>query len=317
MPDSYRRAGLSRSRPGSYPGHGVCSVAERPPVAAVPHHTRSIYTVSQIPRAFTAAALVSRLAIGATGLLVGLVPIVGGAQGPRSLLTPALRANATRAELEALLAAPGASPLVSAAERKGLSRILTRTRQRLAVGDFVPGDRVVVRITGEQVRSDTVQVQQDGTVRLAGFPAIPLTGVLRPEISRHLTTELTRYVRNITVEATSVVRIGAFGSVARPGFYVFSSDASITDVLVGAGGASPDANSNDVTVTRGGQELHDRITMTAALSQSLSLTALELTSGDVLMIGRLGQPIDRSFYIQLAGLGVSLVTALVLIRTVP
>ena len=31
----------------------------------------------------------------------------------------------------------------------------------------------------------------------------------------------------------------------------------------------------------------------------------------------LGQPIDRSFYIQLAGLGVSLVTALVLIRTVP
>lgn len=275
------------------------------------------HIVNQTSHAFTAAASVSRRAIGAAGLLFGLVPIAGGAQVPRSLLTPALRANATRAELEALVAAPGSSPLVSATERKELSRILARTRQRLAVGDFVPADRVVVRVTGDQVRSDTVQVQQDGTVRLAGFPAISLSGVLRPELSRHLTTELTRYVRNTSVEATSVVRIGAFGSVARPGFYVFSADASITDVLVGAGGASPDANSNDVTVTRGGREFHDRITMTAALSQSLSLTALELKDGDVLTIGRVGQPIDRNFYIQLAGLAVSMVTALVLIRTVP
>jgi hypothetical protein len=227
------------------------------------------------------------------------------------LVESTVLANASRQELDSMVAIVSVAAESARGRRKTeLQSQAARLRARLQRGDFEPGSRIAIRVTGERPGSDTLTVAGDYSVRLPGIPPISVRGVLRPEISAHLSKEFARYVRNVAVEAVPLVRVGVFGSVARPGFYLLPAEAPFSDALLGAGGAAGDADPGNIVVSRAGLVVHDRLVTTAAIRQSLSFAALDIAGGDVVTVGRAAPPTDRSFWLSLVGLSVGILTAL-------
>ena len=136
---------------------------------------------------------------------------------------------ATRAELEEILA--GKSGPVT-------DELARQVKDRLEKGDLQPGDRIALRVVGEQTLTDTFTVTPERTVELPSLPAITVAGVLRSELEPHLTKQLGRYIRNPDLQAAALVRVSMAGAVGRPGFYNLPADVLATDAIMAAGGPS-------------------------------------------------------------------------------
>jgi polysaccharide export outer membrane protein len=112
-----------------------------------------------------------------------------------------------------------------------------------------------------------------------------LDGVLRSELSDKLTAHVARYIREPIVRAVPLLRIAVLGHVGRPGFYYSAADALVSDVVMLAGGPSPQADLGKMVVRRGPNVIWSSDDMSVALSDGLSLDRLHLRSGDAIEIG--------------------------------
>jgi protein involved in polysaccharide export with SLBB domain len=153
-------------------------------------------------------------------------------------------------------------------------------RQRLQAGDFLVGDRVVVKVDGEPTLSDTVVVRTGTMIQLGRLPAIALQGVLRSELEDHLARELAQYVRDPHVTAVPLLRIAVFGQVPRPGYVHVPADMLLSDLLMQAGGPAVTADLAKAEVRRGSERLIAARDVRTALADGISLDALQLRSGD-------------------------------------
>ena len=214
-------------------------------------------------------------------VLVAGVSAVVDAQESRS--GDARGAFATRAALEAQ-----AGEAERAAQDRKLSAQLREfhrgegwlIRRRLTEGDFVVGDRIVVRVVGEATLSDTFTVRAGPTLELGTLPPVSLAGVLRVELQPHLTTMLGRYIRQPEVTALPLVRVAVMGQVARPGYYYLPADMLLADVLMAAGGPAGNADLERSRIRRGDDALYSEEDVRIALADGMSLDALSLRSGD-------------------------------------
>jgi hypothetical protein len=96
----------------------------------------------------------------------------------------------TRADLERLLEEYEralASPAYSESVKQSIRGDAQAIRERLSEGDFRVGDRIVLFVQGEPNLPDTLAVQPGPMIALPLFGEIPLDGVLRSEITEHLT----------------------------------------------------------------------------------------------------------------------------------
>ncbi|NNG16368.1 MAG: polysaccharide biosynthesis/export family protein, partial [Gemmatimonadales bacterium] len=140
-----------------------------------------------------------------------LILVIGVSAAARAQGNPdARRAQTSRAELEALLNQAGTA--LDPAERVML-------QDRLTNGDFQVGDRVALTVLQDPTLTDTFTVKVGRTITLPNIPDISLHGVLRSEVEEHLSAELSKYLREPTVEAVALIRIAILGSVGRPGYY--------------------------------------------------------------------------------------------------
>ena len=153
-------------------------------------------------------------------------------------------------------------------------------RQRLQVGDFLVGDRVVVAVMGEPTLSDTAVVRSGTTIHLGKLPPISLQGVLRSELEEHLTRELAQYLREPRVTAVPLLRVAVFGNVVRPGYLHVPADMLLSDLLMRAGGPSGTADLRKAELRRGAERLIDARDVQTALADGISLDDLHLRSGD-------------------------------------
>jgi protein involved in polysaccharide export with SLBB domain len=157
-------------------------------------------------------------------------------------------------------------------------------RSRLEEGDFQVGDRVVVQVQGDF--SDTVAVEPRRVITLPGMGEIPLAGVLRSELEQHLTRELSAYLRDPVVEATSLVRIAVLGQVVTQGFYTMPASLLVEEALMLAGGPAPDANLDGAEIMRGNQVIWEDDALQRAITDGRTLDQLSLRAGDRIMIPR-------------------------------
>jgi protein involved in polysaccharide export with SLBB domain len=184
------------------------------------------------------------------------------------------RAIATRAELEALAAT------ASGADAEAI-------RERLRVGDFQVGDRIIVTITRpDSTRLDTLTLRAGREVEIPGLLRTSMHGVLRSEAEAHLAREVARMVREPKVEARTLVRISVLGEVARPGFYWMTTDALVSDVIMNAGGPTAGADPSRTVIRRGKEELWDRGDVATALQKGFTLDQLMVRPGDEIVVGR-------------------------------
>ncbi len=187
---------------------------------------------------------------------------------------------ATRAELEEILA--GKSGPVT-------DDLARQVKDRLQKGDLQPGDRIALRVVGEQGLTDTFTVTPERTVELPSMPALPVAGVLRSELEPHLTKQLSRYIRNVDLQAAALVRVSLTGAVGRPGFYNLPADVLATDAIMAAGGPAATADVARTTIRRGGVDIVAEEELASAVQAGESLDQLNVQSGDEIVVGTKGQ----------------------------
>lgn len=254
--------------------------------------------------------LFSRLIRSALVILAAALPSEVCAQ-EQSLYDVSIRALATRRELIGLadsldreLARPG----MSGRKRNMMQADLETQRQRLALGDVAPGDRILLRVMNQLARQDTLTPQQDTvevtpqtTVEVAGLPPISMRGILRSEVEGHLRTQIQAVIRNARVTAVPLVSIGVLGSVTRPGYFLVPITASVTEAIMAAGGPLGDADPNGHVLQRGGKDRWNRATMTAAAQRQVSIASLGADDGDVLIVAKTSVPLDRTTTLSMLG----------------
>src|SRR5207249_504036 len=121
-------------------------------------------------------------------------------------------------------------------------------------GDFQPGDRIFLRVEGEQQLSDTFTVGPGQAVVLPEVGAVPLDGVLRSELQGRLQQQLARVLRHPIVQARSLFRVLVEGNVAKAGFYAVPPELPLADLVTAAGGLTPHAKLAGTRVERARQE---------------------------------------------------------------
>ena len=209
----------------------------------------------------------------ATLLLVPLWGLPAAAQGYE-----AMQPMATRAELTAL-----ADRLArgSESDRNKASAL----RIRLRDGDFRPGDRIRLVIEGSVTQDDTISVIAGSKVLLKEIGEIPLAGVLRSELQDYITKQLGKYIKDVRVRATPLVRLSILGPVGKAGFFYLPSDIPVSEAIMRAGGSSGNADLNKSVIRRGTAELYDSRNTRTALNEGLTLDQLSLRDGDSIEVG--------------------------------
>lgn len=153
-------------------------------------------------------------------------------------------------------------------------------------GAIQPGDRILLRVTGEPQFSDTFTVEAGPSLDLPNIGAVPLAGVPRDSIEPHLTTVLGRYLNHPMVRAQVLLRLGILGEVARPGFYALPSGAVLEDLIMAAGGMTNNARFERSKLTRDDKVLLKGGQVQGAIAAGRTIDALALQSGDALQIPR-------------------------------
>jgi hypothetical protein len=210
-------------------------------------------------------------------LLAAVLALRGGdvaaAQGYETM-----QPMATRADLTAMADRLGRG---SESDRARAADLRTRLRE----GDFHAGDRVRLVIDGSVTQDDTLPVIAGSKIRVKEIGEISLAGVLRSELQGHMTKELGRYIKEVRVQATPLVRLSILGPVGKPGFFYMPSDIAVTDAIMRAGGPGATADLNKSVIRRNTKELYDSRNTRTALNEGLTLDQLSLRDGDSIEIG--------------------------------
>jgi hypothetical protein len=153
-------------------------------------------------------------------------------------------------------------------------------KARLEVGDFKVGDRFVVTLRFDSISTDTASVRDGLLVALFSLPDVSLKGVLRSELDDRLSSHVARYLRNASIRANVLTRVGVFGAVGAPNYYLVSPDRPISDLIMVAGGPTADANLNQLEIERSGKKVLSAKESKKALKEGKTLEQLDVQSGD-------------------------------------
>jgi len=167
-------------------------------------------------------------------------------------------------------------------------------RDRLENGDFRAGDRIFVRVAGDQQLTDTFTVEAGPELPLPQLGAVPLHGVLRSELSGLVAAHLERYLREPVVHVQPLIRIIVAGDVQHPGYYAFSPDLPLADAIKTAGGFTQGANVRDIRLERVTGEVWSGPKLQQAIGWGYSIDQLNLRDGDQVLVPARGPSLART-----------------------
>lgn len=126
----------------------------------------------------------------------------------------------------------------------------------LALG---PRDIFEVRVFDEQELSGKYQVDADGTINYPLVGRLHVEGLDAHQVESLLAERLSeKYLRNPQVSILIVdqpsKKIMVLGQVTKPGTFSYVLDMNVIEAITLAGGFTPIASKNDVTITRGSQK---------------------------------------------------------------
>jgi protein involved in polysaccharide export with SLBB domain len=119
-----------------------------------------------------------------------------------------------------------------------------------------PGDVFDVRVYGEEGLTGTYRVASDGTIDYPLLGTISVQGMTPTEVTRLIAEGLVagQFLKNpnvsVFVKEYSSKKISILGQVNKPGTFQYVDGMSIVEAISIAGGFTPMARPNDVTVTR-------------------------------------------------------------------
>lgn len=237
----------------------------------------------------------------ALALLLVVPPVPALSQDAAATAAVAVELEATRPALEAALArldGEGASPMAEA------------IRLRLGSGDFRTGDQVALEVTGEPDLTGTFTVEGGQVLVLPLAGEVSLAGVLRSELQDHMTAALAKVLKDPTVRARSLIQLSILGEVARPGFYVVTPDALLSEAFMEAGGPTTGAKMKKLRIERATQGAWVPSETPEGSLEARSVNELGLRSGDRVVVPG-GSRLSGSEVAQISILGLSAIITMI------
>jgi len=216
-------------------------------------------------------------------MLAALLAMASGslaAQVPGSQRLQTLISRSTLESLAVEYEAASQSRVYSAGVRERARRDAQQVRARLADGDFHVGDRILLDVRGETVLTDTFTVEPGRAVNLPNIGPIPLTGVLRSELTDYLSQRLQQFLRNPVVRARSLIRVTIMGAVTTQGFYTVPVDIPVDAVLAIASGPATNADLDKISILRGNEILYEGEELQRLITEGVTIDALNIQAGD-------------------------------------
>lgn len=249
----------------------------------------------------------------AATLLLTTTPTTSAAQ--YGMPAEAGRPHLTRTELQDLLGRleeVEQSPSQSSEARSHAADEAAMVRGRLEHGDMRVGDQIGLTVEGEDALTNTFVVKSGQVMTLPGIGDIPLQGVLRSELESHLTSELSRFIREPVVHAEALVRVTITGEVGNPGFYGIGAERLLSDLIMEAGGPTPNARLEDLYIERAGERIWEGEQLREAVAAGRTLDQLSLQAGDQVVLPAKG----RGFSSMLAGVFTGVLSVAAIIVTI-
>jgi protein involved in polysaccharide export with SLBB domain len=142
------------------------------------------------------------------------------------------------------------------------------------------GDRVLLRVWGEPLWSDSLLVGPDGDLVLPRIGRYHAAGLeptaLRDTIQRRLAV----YLRDPSVDVVVMRRVAVLGAVRKPDVYYVDAVSTLRDVIARAGGLGDDADPNRVEISRNGQRTR------LGRWDDVAGSTVPVQSGDEVQVGR-------------------------------
>lgn len=177
-------------------------------------------------------------------------------------------------------------------------------------GEFQVGDEIALDVQAVDSKAsftDTLKVRDGLVITLRNLGDVPLKGVRRADAKQYLTQAVGKYLKNATVNATVLIRIGIFGTaVARPNFYMIPTDMVFSDV-VALGGFGPGADPARSVVKRNDHVVLGGKDVRTALSSGKTINDLPVRANDVVEVGEKSHT-NWAVITQIAGLGLAIAT---------
>jgi polysaccharide export outer membrane protein len=182
-----------------------------------------------------------------------------------------------RTGLLILLAAVLAGP--AAAQEEGLVVIQAASGYALA-----PGDLVRIHVWGREEYSGQFQVDEEGKLHYPMLGEIDTGELTVAQLRDTLRTGLERLFSNPFVTITPLFRVAVLGHVRSPGLYTVDPTLSVLDLVALAGGPTPAANTDKITVYRSGAASYVNYEDEALRGRTLAEVGVR--SGDEVMVPR-------------------------------
>jgi hypothetical protein len=147
------------------------------------------------------------------GLMIGALLFAPAGSISSQSTIGEMRRQATRDQLEKAAKAAEEAAVSAPTEKLRAQRRADAMaiQMRLTNGDFIPGDRILLEVEGDSILTDTFTVRGDRKLPLPNIADVSLQGVLDSELEPHLTKELLRYIKQVNLKATPLVRISMVG----------------------------------------------------------------------------------------------------------
>lgn len=155
----------------------------------------------------------------------------------------------------------------------------------LRAQELNPGDgvRIIFLDITDDISGD-YYIQPDGKLQL---PFVGIVNTNSKDFYQLRTEIVERYdslYRNPELTVLSLFRINILGEVSAPGYYYVTEEENLTGILALAGGATGDANLDNVYIVRGDREIE--LDMQAIIKDGNTAANFGLMSGDQIYIPR-------------------------------
>ncbi len=167
-----------------------------------------------------------------------------------------------------------------------------------------PEDTLAIKVSGEPDLSKNYTVSADGEITVDMLGKVKVSGLSQKQVTEKLTEGLKKYLKLFEVSVLVVGDTGGkaavYGEVGRPGQLRVKPGTRLLDIISDAGGATPNANTKQVTITRKGGGKTETVDLDAVLrNPELNV---EITAGDTITIpSRVAQTVTVDGEVQTPG----------------
>ncbi|OSM04280.1 SLBB domain-containing protein [Magnetofaba australis] len=166
--------------------------------------------------------------------------------------------------------------------------------------DYVlgPYDSLIVNLAGKEFTSQSLSIDREGAVNIAGVGAVPIAGLTFAQASEVLKDHFESSfigveVRHITLGKMRNVRIFVLGSATQPGSYLVSGLTTMTNALLACGGVSSMGSLRNIQLKRDGKVI-GKLDLYDLLLKGDMRKDLRIQEGDVIFIPPIGPTVGLS-----------------------